>query len=221
MHLPEDHLCVFGWLALGALACTRWGFRSDKLFLMPPELPRLTKEIYPIPGYFFSLVLALYNLDFTLWFWNFTIIILTPFLLSLCEISISSGLTSTFKANTIASEPLHGWRLNNNHSHVSLEWLHWEDSKLHRIQHARNKGEFRIPNSNCTVDGYDEVTKTVYEFQGCFFHGCRMCYPTRSEPHRRLEDRSMEVVYLCTQRKILDLESRGYTVKQMWKCQWV
>ena len=35
------------------------------------------------------------------------------------------------KANTIASEP--------------LEWLHWEDSKLHRIQHARNEGEFRIP----------------------------------------------------------------------------
>ena len=77
------------------------------------------------------------------------------------------------ESNTLASEPLHGWRPNTNHSHVSLEWLHWEDSKLHRIQHARNKGEFRIPNSNYTVDGYDEVTKTVYEFQGCFYHGCR------------------------------------------------
>ena len=31
----------------------------------------------------------------------------------------------------------------------------------------------------------------------------------------------MEDVYLCTQRKILGLESRGYTVKQMWECQWV
>ena len=29
--------------------------------------------------------------------------------------------------NTIASEPLHGWQLNTSHSHVSLEWLHWED----------------------------------------------------------------------------------------------
>ena len=101
------------------------------------------------------------------------------------------------KPNTIASEPLHGWRPNTNHSHVLLEWLHWEDSKLHRIQHARNKGEFRIPNSNYTVDGYDQATKTVYEFQGCFWHGCRTCYPNRSEPHRHLEDRSMEDVFIC------------------------
>ena len=62
------------------------------------------------------------------------------------------------EANTIASEPLHGWRINTNYSYVSLEWLHWEDSKLHRIQHARNVGEFRIPNSNYTADGYDDVT---------------------------------------------------------------
>ena len=121
---------------------------------------------------------------------------------------------------TIASEPLHGWRLNTNHSHVSLEWLHWEDSKLHRIQHARNVREFRVSNSNYTVDGYDEDTNTVYEFQGLFFHGCRKCYPNRSESHRRLEDRRMEDVYSCTQRKVADLESRGYKVKQMWECQW-
>ena len=117
--------------------------------------------------------------------------------------------------NTIASEPLHSWWLNTNHSNVSLEWLHWEDSKLDRIQHARNKGEFCIPNTNYTVDGYDEATKTVYEFQGCFWHGCRTCYPNRSETHRHLED-----VYICMQRKVLDLSSHGYNMKQMWECQW-
>ena len=80
----------------------------------------------------------------------------------------------------IASEPLHGWRLDTNHSHVSLEWSYWEDSKLNRIQHARNKGEFRIPKSNYTGDGYDEVTKTVYEFQGCVvvFMGVANAIPT-------------------------------------------
>ena len=126
------------------------------------------------------------------------------------------------EANTIASEPLHGWRLNINHSKVALEWFHWQNSKLPepRIRHAGNEGEYRIPNRNYTVDGYDEVTKTVYEFQGCFWHGCRTCYPNRSEPHRRLEDRSMEDVFICTQRKVLDLANRGYNVKQMWECQW-
>jgi len=126
------------------------------------------------------------------------------------------------EANTIASEPLHGWRLKSNHSKVALEWLHWLNSKLPspRIQHAGNKGEYRIPNSNYTVDGYDEVTKTVYEFQGCFWHGCRTCYPNRSETHCQLEDRSMEDVYYCTQRKVADLESPGLKVIQMWECQW-
>ena len=122
------------------------------------------------------------------------------------------------EANTIAWEPLHGWGLNTNHSNVSLEWLHWEDSKLRMIQHARNKREY--PNTNYTVDGYDEVTKTVFEFQGCFWHGCRTCYPNRSKTHRHLEDRTMEDVFICTQRKVLDLSSRGYNVRQMWECQW-
>ena len=62
--------------------------------------------------------------------------------------------------------------------------------------------------------------KQCTNFKDVFFHGCRKCYPNRSESHCHLEDRSMEDVYLCTQRKILDLESRGYTVKQMWECQW-
>ena len=72
------------------------------------------------------------------------------------------------EAKTIASEPLHGWRLTTNHSNLALECLYWEDSKLHRIEHAGNQAEYRIPNTNYAVDGYDDKTKTVYEFQGCF-----------------------------------------------------
>ena len=62
--------------------------------------------------------------------------------------------------------------------------------------------------------------KQCTNFKDVFFHGCRTCYPNRSEPHRRLEDCSMEDVYICTKRKVADLESRGYTVKQMWERQW-
>ena len=106
--------------------------------------------------------------------------------------------------NTIASEPLHGWRMSSNHSKVALEWLLWQDSKFPepRIRHARNAGEYRIPNSRYTVDGYDEETNAVYEFQGCFFHGCRTCYPNRTEPHSRLENRCADDVYRCTQKKL-------------------
>ena len=94
--------------------------------------------------------------------------------------------------------------MSSNHSKVALEWLLWQDSKFPepRIRHARNAGEYRIPNSRYTVDGYDEETNTVYEFQGCFFHVCRTCYPNRTEPHSRLENRCADDVFRCTQKKI-------------------
>ncbi|KAL9982832.1 hypothetical protein ACROYT_G004941 [Oculina patagonica] len=135
--------------------------------------------------------------------------------------------------NTIASEPLHGWRMKTNHSKVSLEWLHWKEhcllespDDLHhesvgiRIQHAANQGEYRIPNSRYTVDGYDEETNTVYEFEGCFWHGCPECYPNRTEFHKRLEDRCADDVYQCTQKKIQFLKDKGYNVVTVWECEW-
>ena len=30
-----------------------------------------------------------------------------------------------------------------------------------------------------TVDGYDKTSKTVYLFQGCYWHGCRKCHPEK------------------------------------------
>ena len=43
-----------------------------------------------------------------------------------------------------------------------------------RIQHARNQGEHRLVGTRHTVDGYDAQTNTAYEFEGCFWHGCRL-----------------------------------------------
>lgn len=92
----------------------------------------------------------------------------------------------------IAVEPVRGWRPTHNQSHAALEWLYWEERKLNknpnllpRIAHAGNKGERSINNKqrNFLVDGYDEQTRTVYEFQGCFYHGCVKCYPNRSQRH--------------------------------------
>ena len=117
--------------------------------------------------------------------------------------------------NTIASEPLLGWRNRVNHSRASMEWLTWcerdlrcqawldlsqdehdehesmarayrhavaDHHPLHRqrIQHARNDGDFQIPGTHHTVDGYDADTNTVYEFHACFWHGCRTCHPQRT-----------------------------------------
>ena len=120
--------------------------------------------------------------------------------------------------NSIASEPVRGWRNSINQSRVALEWLTW-CAQENNIQHVGNAGEVRIPAIGF-IDGYCHDTRTVYEFQGCFTHGCPTCYPNRHETHVRHFDRNMQDVYETTQQKIQRLKEQGYTVVQMWECEW-
>ena len=157
--------------------------------------------------------------------------------------------------NTIASEPLLGWRNRINHSRASMEWLTWCERNLRRqawfdlsedehddhesmvrayghavadhhplyrqrIQHARNEGEFQIPGTRHTVDGYDADTNTVYEFHGCFWHGCRTCHPQRTDVHPILMDRTMDDVRELVDKKRTLLQTLGYRVIEMWECSW-
>jgi hypothetical protein len=47
------------------------------------------------------------------------------------------------------------------------------------IQHARNGREVRLPEvPRFSMDGYCADTGNVFEFMGCFFHGCN-CQPFR------------------------------------------
>ena len=56
-------------------------------------------------------------------------------------------------------------------------WLNYVSSGVN-IQHALNGGEKKLTIDNKTykVDGFCEKTNTVYEFYGCFWHGCPKCY---------------------------------------------
>ena len=120
--------------------------------------------------------------------------------------------------NSIASEPVRGWRNSINQSRVAIEWLTW-CAQENNIQHVGNAGEVRIPTIGF-IDGYCHDTRTVYEFQGCFTHGCPTCYPNRHETHVRHFDRTLQDVYETTQQKIQRLKELGYTVVQMWECEW-
>ena len=132
--------------------------------------------------------------------------------------------------NTIAVEPLRGWRgANTNHSLKALQWLYLKEKEIpkqgasaDRIRHVRNGGEqtIRTLTNIYFVDGYDPVTRTIYEFNGCLFHGCRSCYPNRQAKHYAVPDRSVEELYQATLNKRMALLRAGYTVVEMWECEW-
>ena len=122
--------------------------------------------------------------------------------------------------NSIASEPVRGWRNRINYSKVALEWLTWCAQEQQSLQHARNAGEYCIPGTNFHVDGFDASTNTIYEFHGCFWHGCPRCFPIRHESHLRHYDRTMQDVYETTQQRIQQFKELGYHVVEMWECDW-
>ena len=127
--------------------------------------------------------------------------------------------------DTIAVESLNGWRGNQvNQSKVALEWLCYEDFKLggNRLHHVRNGGEQKVltPAEAMFVDGYDEESKTVYQFQGCFYHGCIKCFRNnRHRKHNCHPDRTISEIYEATCKKTEQLRQAGYTVIDKWECQ--
>ena len=127
--------------------------------------------------------------------------------------------------DTIANEPLNGWRGNQvNQSKVAFEWLCFEDWKLgaNRLRHIRNGGEQKVLTQAeaMFVDGYDEATKTVYEFHGCFYHGFVKCFlNNRHKKHNCHPDRTISEVYEATWKKTEQLRQAGYTVIEKWECQ--
>ena len=67
-----------------------------------------------------------------------------------------------------------------NYSIKQILWMEWEMKGTNTfIQHALNGGEMTIELKNgkkVTVDGYCATTNCVYEFHGCYYHGCPAHY---------------------------------------------
>ena len=97
-------------------------------------------------------------------------------------ITIASVCMTIYRSNympnkTIAIVP--EYAKTDNYSKMSIMWLNYvSTTKGLNIQHALNGGEKKLAIDEKTykVDGFCEETNTVYEFYGCFWHGCPNCY---------------------------------------------
>ena len=131
------------------------------------------------------------------------------------------------KPKTVAVQPPNGWKgSQSNQSFKARRWLAWKNHQLRqdptardRIRYADNGGEVHV--AGFLVDGFDESTRTVFEFNGCFFHGCVRCYPKKRFNVSRLRGhRNLFECYDFTQQKKQKLEAAGYHVITKWECDW-
>ena len=65
--------------------------------------------------------------------------------------------------------------LKDNTSIKCQRWLKFLSEKFKiKIKHAKNGGE--VSCGAFKLDGVCEETKTIFEFHGCYWHGCLICY---------------------------------------------
>jgi hypothetical protein len=105
-------------------------------------------------------------------------------------------------------------------SKISIDWLESfaKDNNVY-ILHGANEGEFLIPNSRFKADGYCKETNTIFEFHGCFWHGCLKCFPNQNEENRLLKKTYGEL-YESTFKKKQWIFSQNYNYVEIWECEW-
>jgi hypothetical protein len=106
-------------------------------------------------------------------------------------------------------------------SKVQIEWLKYLENELSLIiEHHENGGEHRIKNKNkkrYSADGYCKNLNTIFEFQGCYYHGCKTCMPTGIN---RTCKKTFEELYDKTQKKKEHCINEGYNYIEIWECEW-
>ncbi len=142
----------------------------------------------------------------------------------LSELDGYSIKAKKFECSPLAQVSSSGYSSRDNYSKTSIEWLEYLVEKSQttgkpiHIRHALNGGELRIPATRYRVDGYCSESNTVYEFNGCLWHGCPTCFEKdkRRMRHPRTAQ-SMEELYALTVEKRTLLRQMGYKYVSIWE----
>ena len=106
-----------------------------------------------------------------------------------------------------------------NASKESIQWLeyvakHWKIPIHHAMSgHGGERWIEKRP-----VDGYNHEKKLVFQYHGCYWHGCPKCYPDRDKIIER-GDRTREDLFQATMRRTAYLRKAGYRVIECWACE--
>jgi hypothetical protein len=142
----------------------------------------------------------------------------------LSYITLAGLCHAIFKAcflekKTIALVPPGGYG-NHNFSNKQIEFLEYiRRTRAPNLKHRFNSstGECRI--GDFRVDGFDETTNSIFEFNGCFFHGHEKCVKNMDHlnPVSKISYRQL---LKNTQDRADYFSALGYNVISVWECEW-
>ena len=141
----------------------------------------------------------------------------------LCYITITSVCMTIYRSNYMPKDTIaivQEYSKTDNYSKMSIMWLNYmSKTKNLTIQHALNGGEKKLTIDDKTykVDGFCKETNIVYEFYGCFWHGCPNCYKPNIVNSKNQMD--MGTLNEQTIEKRENIKSAGYNHVSIYECQ--
>lgn len=134
-----------------------------------------------------------------------------------------------FVNSPIARAPPRGYPSRLKYSRKSICWL---ELLKHRarvsgveldIWHAlTGRGEYRVPGTRYFVDGYQppndlQPRGVAYEFHGCLYHGCKVCFKNRDAVLIPNSDQTASELFALTKQKEKRLRELGLKVVSIWE----
>lgn len=122
--------------------------------------------------------------------------------------------TSYLPRNTLAIPPTIGYEPKRQQSHIATVWLDY----LEQTGNIKINREVQL---GCYyADGYHPETRRVYEFFGCYFHGCPKCFPTkRNIIKNTISGLSMSQLHAGVEKKMAFYEKNYWDVTTIFECE--
>ena len=134
--------------------------------------------------------------------------------------TLAAAALETFRARhlaprTIGITPIEGYiaAASKNCSIVGSAWLDYQE-KLRNVRIIREK-----PIGVYFADGFDDTTEphTVYEFFGCLYHGCPICFPNQDAFNPIWRNRTNGQLLAEVNRKLTYYQRRGFNIIASWE----
>lgn len=153
-----------------------------------------------------TLILMLAVMKFRILFKDITGIDPITRCFTLASIGLETYRSKFITDQVIGITPVVGYasRRSSNEGNAWLDWVEYKTKKS--LKHERRFGRY-------FADAYDVETNTVYEYNGCYYHGCIECYPNRSET---VNDTTVEELYSHLQEKLAYYERQNLNVVSIW-----
>jgi len=85
------------------------------------------------------------------------------------------------KSGTVGIIPRPGYRMGDRQYIEGLQWLAYIERTKNIIRAGNGRDVHLAGVPNVKAEGYSQNTNEVFEYLGCFWHGC-LCMPNRHKP---------------------------------------